>query len=266
MRVQGAFVPRFPRILIPTPTSLDLAYNRQCWPQYVTAVQEAGGMPMQVDLDLNAAEIRSLCRTADGVLLPGSLADISPQRYGQQRDEACGPPDVARERCDWALLEVVFAMDLPLLAICYGLQSLNVFCGGTLLQDIDIVSVRHAAGPSVGVAHSVIVAGDSDFATLLDGSETVTSDRGEMRLPINSSHHQAVAIPGDGLRVVARSAEDGVVEALEPAEKTRRFLLGVQWHPERTTGISPASRAIFAKFLGAAAGVSAGRRSEAGVL
>ena len=252
-----------PRILIPSPTSIDLAYNRQCWPQYRAAVHDAGGEAVAADLALNAGPMRTLARTCDGVLLPGSLADISPERYGHKRDAACGPPDEARERCDWVLLDEVFATGMPLLAICYGMQSLNVYRGGTLLQDIDAVTVRHTAGASVGVAHEAVIAGDSFLAGLLATAEVSRAGEAGVRLPINSSHHQAVGIAGDGLRVVARSADDGVVEAVELSEGSPAFLLGVQWHPERTTAISACSRAIFETLVRAAGAFAFSRCAEA---
>lgn len=237
------------RILIPTPTSIDLEYNRQCWPQYAAAVHEAGGHAVSADVTLGARELRMLALSCGGVLLPGSLADVSPERYGHQRDARCGAPDRAREQCDWALLDHVFATGMPLLAICYGMQSLNVFCGGTLVQDIDVISVRHTAGASVGVAHAATVDANSCLAGLVSGAERLHADGCVMQIAINSSHHQAIGIPGEDLRVVARSAKDGVVESVELAEKGRSFLLGVQWHPERTTAISGVSRNIFRELV-----------------
>lgn len=245
-------MPERPRILIPTPASIDLTYSLQCWPQYAAAVNGAGGDAIAADLALTAAELRSLARTCEGVILPGNLADVSPERYGSNREPECGPLDLARELCDWTLLEHVFATGTPLLSICYGMQSLNVFCGGTLLQDIDAVSVRHTAGPSVGVAHAVLVPMRSGLGRLLDTAETSHAEGDLARVSVNSSHHQAVGIVGEGLRVVARSIGDGMVEAIELTDAETPFLLGVQWHPERTTAISSSSMAIFRHLVRAA--------------
>ena len=243
-----------PRILIPQPTSLDLAYNRACWPQYAEAVRSAGGAAVEASLTEGTQALIALAVTCDGVLLPGSPADVSPARYGHDRSDACGPADVLRERCDAALLEHVFANRKPLLAVCYGLQSLNVFRGGTLLQDLECVPVNHAAGAGVGVAHGVIVSGGSRLGRIAgevegDGS----AGEGASRLMTNSSHHQAVGIVGADLDVTARSIEDLVVEAVELRGEGGWFLLGVQWHPERTTGISAVSHEIFRCLVGAAA-------------
>ena len=223
-----------------------------CWPQYERAIYDAGGSAVSMPLTLERPERLALAGTCDGVLLPGSPADVSPQRYGQERLEACGPADLARERCDVDLLEHVFATGKPLLGICYGTQSLNVFCGGTLLQDVTCAPINHSAGPGVGVAHTAMVERGSRLGGLVVVKEVVSSAEW-MRLPINSSHHQAIGIAGEGLRVVARSPEDLVVEAVERGDVGEAFVLGVQWHPERTIEQSATSRALFASFVRAAA-------------
>jgi len=144
------------------------------------------------------------------------------------------------------------------LGICFGIQSLNVWRGGSLIQDLAPLPVNHSAGSSVAIAHTALVARDSLLASLLTEQEAPEVD-GFLRLPINTSHHQSVAAPGAGLRIVARSPEDGVIEAVEmgaddstfhvehPAAK--QFVLGVQWHPERSFEISAASRALFARLV-----------------
>ena len=103
---------------------------------YCQAVRRAGGEPVAISLRLSDAELKSLLRSLDAFVLPGSPADVDPARYGTERRPACDPSDAARERADWAVLEDVFAGQKPLLASCYGVQSLNVFLGGTLVQDI----------------------------------------------------------------------------------------------------------------------------------
>ncbi len=240
-----------PRILIPLPTSADQPYNQQCWKHYAEAVREAGGEPVEVAL--TTASLRSLLDGCDGVCLPGSPADVAPERYGVEREPDCSPADPAREAVDFALLDWAAAESKPVLGICYGLQSLNVWLGGTLVQDLHSLPVNHSAGASVAVAHSALVAGGSHFASLL-GAEEARPDGDFLRLPVNSSHHQAVASPGDGLRVVARCPDDGVVEAVEMDVDgifgpRPSWLVGVQWHPERSTGISAASRSLFRKLV-----------------
>jgi putative glutamine amidotransferase len=259
-----------PRIAIPIPTTADLAYNQRSWPSYTSAVINAGGEPVQIDIAASPAAIRALAATCDGVLLPGSPADVDPALYGQERDTATNPADPAREQADRILLEDAEAHAKPVLGICYGVQSINVWRGGSLIQDLTPLPVNHAAGSKVAVAHAALVAPDSLLASLLDPAEAPAS--GDfLRLPINTSHHQSVAAPGEGLRIVARCPDDGVIEAVElqsfqaepqsdspklfhveqSAEQSGHpwFLLGVQWHPERSYEISAASRALFARLI-----------------
>ncbi len=251
-----------PRIAIPVPTTKDPAYNQRSWPSYAAAVRQAGGDPVEIPLQAPIEALRRLAAGCDGVLLPGSPADLDPALYGAEREPACAAADPAREAVDNLLLEQAERQGKPVLAICYGIQSLNVWSGGTLVQDLLPLPVNHAAGGKVAVAHTARVAPESLLASLLSPEEAPLVD-GSLRLPVNSSHHQAVAAPGQGLRIVARSAEDGVVEAVEmdsdhpvfrvehfgEGRRTERFLLGVQWHPERSYSISAASRALFQRLV-----------------
>ena len=131
------------------------------------------------------------------------------------------------------------------------MQMLNVLRGGTLVQDLRPVPVNHAAGAQVGVAHTTLIASRSLLGGLLGTAEA--PPEGEFRrLAVNSSHHQAVAIPGDDFTVIGRCAEDGVIEALE-GRLGKAPVIGVQWHPERSCEISAASRALFLWLVSAAA-------------
>ena len=257
-----------PRIAVPVPTSTDLPYNHRSWPSYATAVTRSGGEPVAVELGLAAAELRALVASCDGVLLPGSPADVDPALYGAERDPATAAADPAREAVDYLLLEDAEKQGKPVLGICFGVQSLNVWRGGSLVQDLTPLPVNHEAGSKVAIAHTAIVAKDSLLSSLLTEEEAPERD-GFLRLPINTSHHQAVAAPGAGLRIVARSPEDGVIEAVEmdtddsmfhvehPGAK--QFVLGVQWHPERSFEISAASRALFARLVAEARRVAGSR-------
>jgi len=238
-----------PRIAIPVPTSTDISYNQRSWPAYADAVTRSGGEPVQIDISLPAAQIKQLAATCQGVVLPGSPADVDPVRYGAERDPATSPADPAREATDTLLLEDAAAHTKPVLGICFGVQSLNVWRGGSLVQDLSPLPVNHSAGKNVAVAHAALVAGNSLLGSLLEPSEAPEAD-GYRRLPMNTSHHQSVSIPGEGLRVVARCPDDGVVEAVEndPAFSSQ-FLIGVQWHPERSYDISAASRALFQRLV-----------------
>jgi putative glutamine amidotransferase len=270
-----------PRIGIPAPTTIDLPYNQRSWPAYAAGVARAGGDPVEIPLTLPPSELEALAATCNGFLLPGSPADVNPTLYDTPRIEACGPRDAAREQTDFALLAHAAATGKPLLGICYGCQSMNVFHGGSLIQDLSPLPVNHAAGGSVAIAHSVLIPTGSHLATILISDPETTAELGApsvtvstsraggheaprtLRLPVNTSHHQSVAVCGQGLRIVARCPDDEVVEAIELASTTpvepmfhvehpNRFLLGVQWHPERSLDISPSSRALFHALITAA--------------
>jgi putative glutamine amidotransferase len=242
------------RIAIPTPTSFDLEYNRLNWSAYADAVRAGGGEPVEVRLGLNPRSIAELANSCDAVLLPGSPADVNPGKFGQDRDPATAPADRSRENADELLLQDAHNLYKPILGICYGTQILNVWRGGTLVQDLTVLPVNHSASRGVQVAHTALISEDSLLGELVDGEEASLQD-GFFRLPVNSSHHQAVGIAGDGLRVVGRCPQDGVVEAVEGPQHAgeRHFVLGVQWHPERTTAGSATSRAIFASLAHEAA-------------
>jgi putative glutamine amidotransferase len=241
-----------PRILIPVPTSFDEPYNAANWGNYAEAVTAAGGEPVKLALTLSPAELETMVEQAQGILLPGSGADVEPAHYGHERIPECAPADGLREQTDRALFEAAERTKKPLLGICFGTQSMNVFYGGTLLQDVDPLPVNHRAGRSVAVAHSVLFPVDSRLGRILMTSGEATAEDDEFaRLPVNSSHHQAISTPGDELRIVARCPDDAVIEAVEGSDPNH-WLIGLQWHPERTTTNSAASRAIFQAFLQAA--------------
>ena len=253
-----------PRIAIPVPTSANLDYNEKAWPQYAEAVLSAGGTPVKVPLSLSPREIADLINTCHGVLLPGSPADVNPQKFGQDPAPETSPADPARENVDELLLQDAHNLYKPLLCICFGTQSLNVWRGGTLVQHLAPMPVNHPAGKSVAIAHNALIAPASTLGHIVaesknsDGASEAIPKDDFLSLPINSSHHQAIGIPGDGLRVVARCPQDGVIEAVEggqdPNHPDSHFVLALQWHPERSTEISATSRAIFGRFIKEASG------------
>ena len=257
-----------PRIAIPQPTSTDPEYNERSWKLYAAAVERAGGVAVQVPLNQPQASLARLASSCEAVLLPGSAADLDPEKYGAERLPECNAKDGAREAVDDLLLQDAFNLRKPILGICYGLQSLNVWRSGKLIQDLprffaekasgdptNQKPVNHKPGRTVAHAHPVAVVPDSQLAAIVkdaEDSEPVDRQPGFVRISVNSSHHQAIAAPGDRMRIVATSPEDGVIEALEGASDGQ-WVLGVQWHPERTYEGSAASRAIFDAFVQAAA-------------
>ncbi|MBT9331840.1 gamma-glutamyl-gamma-aminobutyrate hydrolase family protein [Paracidobacterium acidisoli] len=231
-----------PRIAIPEPTSADPEYNQRAWPQYAHAVEASGGIAVKVPLSSSPAEVARLAASCEGVLLPGSPADVNPQKYGEEPVSNCAAADPAREAVDELLLQDASNLRKPLLGICYGFQSLNVWRGGALVQDLQ-TPVNHRPGRTVREAHTVQIGEGSRLRALLHSGPELT---------VNSSHHQAVKTVGDGLIPAAVSAKDGVIEAAEG--KGEEFILGIQWHPERFFDEDEASHRLFQAFIHAAAG------------
>lgn len=240
-----------PRIAIPEPTSTIPDYNKRCWPQYAAAVEACGGQAVAVPLGRPPAETAALISTCAGVVLPGSPADVHPQKYGRETLLECGLPDPLREAADELLLQDAFNLRKPVFGVCYGLQSLNVWRNGSLIQHLRQERVQHDAGPEVTEAHLVELDSASKVAALLADASDVNQSGAHVTLATNSSHHQAVETPGDDLAIAARAIEDGVVEALE-GRRSNHWVVGVQWHPERTMRESPASEALFRAFVEAA--------------
>lgn len=241
-----------PRIAIPLPTLREAEYNARTWPQYAAAVTAAGGEPVQIPLTLTPAEIAGLATTCQGTLLPGSPADLNPAKYGQPREAETADADLARENVDELLIQDAHNLHKPLLTICYGTQSLNAWRTGTLVQHLTPVPINHSGNRNVAVAHTVAIDPGSQLAEIVGASPETLHTSDFLRLPVNSSHHQAVGIAGDGLQVVARCPQDAVIEALEGVQPGH-FVLALQWHPERSVETSLASRLIFERFVGIAA-------------
>lgn len=247
-----------PRIAIPMPHSTNREYGQRALPQYERAVALLGGEPVSIPLERTQAEVRRMTESCDGVLLPGSTADVDPARFHQPRCGRCAAADAHREQVDNLLLEDAYAGQKPVLGICYGLQSLNVYRGGSLVQHIPEflpravrAKVNHEAGSKVAVAHTVEIESDSLLANLVCGDSRPRPSDGQLSLPVNSSHHQSAHGVGQGLRIVARCPEDGIIEALE-GTAPGHFVLSVQWHPERSVDDDDASRAIFRALINAA--------------
>src|ERR1700730_4160146 len=231
-----------PRIAIPVPHSGDPEYAERALPQYQRALERAGGEPVRIPLDHSPAEVMKLIERCDAVLLPGSKADINPEVYGQAKHEKTAPADPRRYTVDELLLQDAYNMRKPVLGVCYGMQILNVHRSGTLLQHIES-AVNHDAGRKVPIAHTVEVDSSSRLADII-ATRTKASEPHAPAIAVNSSHHQATEVAGDGLRVVARCPQDGIIEALE-GTCSDHFVLAVQWHPERSVEDDQGSRAIF---------------------
>lgn len=237
-----------PRIAIPEPCSYDRAYSTKSLPAYLAAVQASGGEPVVISLDSSPEEVARQVSGCDGVLLPGSKADIDPQKYGAEKHPATAPADNLRDAADELLLQDAYSQRKPILGICYGLQALNVWRSGTLVQHIE-TSVRHT-GNRNDKAHEALIVPGTTLSGLTDSAGTI---------PVNSSHHQSAQDLGDGLIVAARSPEDGVIEAIEGTDP-HHGVIGVQWHPERTFDRDVPSRKLFDWLVKAAAEWSAAEK------
>jgi putative glutamine amidotransferase len=232
------------RIAVPVPTSNDEEYNQRALPPYLDALHASGAEEVLIPLQAPQERIARLLADAQGVLLPGSKFDVNPQRYGEMRTPECAKDDLVRTATDELLLQDAFSLAKPILAICHGAQTLNVWRGGSLIQDLK-TSVNHRPGRDVVEAHPVRIAEGSRLSALLGPDEPAL-------IQVNSSHHQAIRVPGDYLRIAAVSPADGVIEAVELKAPTH-FVVAVQWHPERTFSQRSFSRAIFSAFVQAAA-------------
>lgn len=239
------------------PHSTNLEYGQRAIPQYERAVELAGGLPIRIPLDQCIEELKKIVESCDGVLLPGSNADVSPAKFNQASSPHTSAADSRREEVDFYLLDHAYARRKPVLGICYGLQSLNVYRHGSLIQHIpDFLpetarsKVDHEAGRNITVAHTVEVDQESSLRRIVNGTTSLTPETSTI-LPVNSSHHQSADAIGEGLRVVARCPEDGIIEALE-GTNPQHFVLAVQWHPERAVDQDEYSRAIFRALVQAA--------------
>jgi putative glutamine amidotransferase len=247
-------------IAIPEPTSPQFvpdsaAYNQRSLPQYLHALISAGATPIPVPLHETPQRVARILATCHGILLPGSPADIDPQTYGQL-PQGSEPPDPARAAVDELLLQDAFNLHKPILAICQGLQALNTWRNGALIQDIPTqigTGVNHSPGRAILDAHPIHITPNTRLAAIYEHCHPERSEGSASPIPafVNSSHHQSIQTPGDNLLVSAISPQDRIIEAVE-LNSASHFVLAVQWHPERSYNQSAFSRAIFHAFVQAA--------------
>lgn len=233
-----------PRIAIPEPCSYDAEYSGRALPPYLRAIEAAGGEPVLIPLQSSPEEIARLITSCAAILLPGSKADVDPQKFNAAAHTKTAPADPPRDAADELLLQDAYNLRKPVFGICYGLQSLNVWRSGSLVQHIES-KINHSAGAKVEVAHRIVVAENSLLAKeILNAADAAA-------VPVNSSHHQSADVVGDGLCAVAHCAEDGVIEALE-GTMPGHYVLAVQWHPERTFESDQVSSNLFRAFVDSA--------------
>jgi len=244
-----------PRVGIPWRTSTDEEQAKTTGQHgktedYLRAVEKAGAEGVILPLK-DRKERDRLIPTMNAFVLPGSPADVDPQTYGAVNSGMSAPADTAREETDRAILQHAFAEKKPVLAICYGCQLLNVYLGGTLIQDLKVetgTATPHRKRdlvpedrpePKEDPVHPATFESGSHLAALAENWQAV----------VNSSHHQAIQEPGKNLRVTSR-ASDGIIEGIEWIGDSN-WVTGVQWHPERMSGDAFSER-LFSNFVAAA--------------
>ena len=213
---------------------------------YVEGVAEAGGVPVVLPPVVGARAAEELLDGMDGLLLSGG-SDLDPSYYGEKPVPELGVTIPERDAFEMALLEHALRRKIPILGICRGMQILNVALGGTLYQDLPsqvdhMVLLGHRQEtPKWQPTHEVE----------MDGGSKVTEIMGTGELKVNSYHHQAIKVLASGLVAVAYSP-DGVIEAVESDDLSKRWLIGVQWHAEAMRDAGPEHRRLFEAHVGAA--------------
>jgi len=238
-----------PLILVSADCDIESSDSFKLQADYVRAVYLAGGLPLvavpPMECGDTAEAVAELCSLARGIVLTGG-SDVLPGLFGEEPHPKLGAVNPVRDRFELALARAAMQADLPVLAICRGMQVLNVAAGGGLVQDIEsCVPGAHAhrvTAPRWLPTHSVSVVPGSILWKIFRRDSIM----------VNSFHHQAVHPVAPGFEVSAR-ASDGVVEAIEKAGS--RFMVGVQWHPEALAGKDPEALNVFREFLIAAQGV-----------
>lgn len=229
-----------PRIGIPM--RIELPTDRFYLSRYYSeAVEAAGGAPVHISLIPKADYIDSVVAGLDGILLPGSDSDVDPLRYGQQPHPKLGAVQPVKDETDLLLIEAAERKQIPVLAICFGMQVLNVSRGGTLIQDI-------ASQVPDAIKHEQGAPRDRHSHRVSFSEKTRLSDIAGVEVAaVNSHHHQAIETLGANLIATAWST-DGIIEALEDP-RPDRFVVAVQWHPELGWERDAISQRLFAALV-----------------
>lgn len=206
---------------------------------YTEAILSAGGIPVILPLSLSEEDMTEVVTAFDGFLFTGG-PDVSPFAFGEETLKGCGTINQARDELELPLFRKVYAAKKPVLAICRGIQVMNIALGGDIYQDIASqfsTTLQHSQeSPAHTPVHSVMVEENSLLSTIT----------GKEVLRINSFHHQAVRkLPTDF--AICATAPDGIIEAIYGL--SHPFALGVQWHPERMTAQDTASKKLFEAFV-----------------
>lgn len=241
-------MPRRPVIGIATQTLAAVPGERpQCWVMgrsYIEELRKVGAIPWIIPLIPHDPEtLLHIFDRLDGVFITGGV-DVDPSHYGESKLPLCGVTDPDRDTVEIALLRHALDRNLPILAVCRGIQILNVTCGGTLYQDVTAqvpAAMKHDYFPTPEqpsrkfLAHDINVKSNSRLGRIL----------GDAVVPVNSMHHQAIKDLAPNLAPTAYAA-DGIIEAVESLDE--RYLIAVQWHPEELTETHPGMARLFTTF------------------
>ena len=209
---------------------------------YRQAIEENGGAAVVLSQTFSQDRISAELTTLDGVLLPGGI-DVDPKHYGESRHENIEKTDARLDELEFAVLRRADAHELPVLGVCRGHQVLNVYYGGTLIQDIPS---EYKSETPVRHRYPKYSASRREHVVTLEPESRIRDLLGTDQLVVNTYHHQAVKHLATGFRVTARSA-DGIVEAIE--RDGSRFVLGVQFHPEKLRATDPRFNVPFQKLV-----------------
>lgn len=208
---------------------------------YSRAIAECGGIPILIPYVKNTDIYDDIIRKCDGIFVTGG-ADIDPRRYGDDKKNTCGQIQSLRDEMEFNILGEALCNNMPILAVCRGVQLLNVYLGGTLYQDIPTEKpslINHVQKEDrFEPSHSVRVVEGSPLFKLV----------GENKMVANSFHHQAIKDLAEELEIMAY-ADDGIIEAVHLP--TKAYVRGYQWHPERLFDTEENNRKIFLDFINA---------------
>lgn len=209
---------------------------------YSEALENFGAVPVHLSLIPSREYIAEALEMLDGILLPGSDSDVDPLKYGEEPLPGLGKVIPEKDDTDLLVLREAERLKMPILAICFGMQILNVERGGTLVQDIESQienCLKHEQGiASYRNSHSLKIDGGKILSRLITTTEVT----------VNSTHHQSIKEVGKNLSATA-CAKDGVIECVEDT-RDDRFVFGVQWHPELSWRFDELSKNIFQTFVG----------------
>lgn len=212
---------------------------------YSEAVEYFGGIPVQIPLIAKKNYISEIVKNLDGILLPGSDSDVDPSYYSEEPLPKLKKVVPEKDSTDFLVLEEAEKLKIPVLAICFGMQALNVFYGGSLYQDIETQienPLKHEQGiPLNRLSHSISVKSESKLSHFVK-----TANQSE-DIKVNSHHHQSVKKTGNNL-VETAWTKDGVIECIEGTDNNR-FIFGTQWHPEISFESDTLSKEIFTDFI-----------------